>query len=318
MFMDLFWLVVGMILLIKGADWFIDGASKLAKAMKIPSLVIGLTLVSLGTSMPELSVSVTASINGLNDMSFGNIVGSNIFNTFFVIGASAIFTTLVITKSLKKYDIPCLIAIYLILILFAFVITPNMLERWESIIIFVLTIVYTAFLIIRSKNEPQPEEDQNEEKKPWYINLLNVAIGLICIIGGGTLTVDSAEVIALELGMSELLVGLTVVAVGTSLPELVTSIVAAKKGENDIAIGNAIGSCIFNVILILGLSGTIRPMGIAWSSMIDVLVMLASAAIILIMTIGKKGTIDKKKGLILLLIYVVYLAVIIMRDTGVF
>ena len=317
MFMDIFWLVVGMILLIKGADWFVDGASRLAKAMKIPSLVIGLTLVSIGTSMPELSVSVTASINGLNDMSFGNIIGSNIFNTFFVIGASAIFTTLVVTKSLKKYDIPCLIGIYLVLILFSFVITPNMLERWESIVIFVLTIVYTAFLLIRSKNEPQPEENENEEKKPWYISLFFVAIGLISIVGGGTLTVDSAEVIALELGMSELLVGLTVVAVGTSLPELVTSIVAAKKGENDIAVGNALGSCIFNVILILGLSGTIRPMGIAWSSMIDVLVMLASAVIILIMSIGK-GTIDKKKGLILILIYVVYLAVIIMRDTGVF
>lgn len=317
MFMDMFWLVVGMILLIKGADWFVDGASRLAKAMKIPPLVIGLTLVSIGTSMPEFSVSVTASINGLNDMSFGNIIGSNIFNTFFVIGASAFFATLVVTKSLKKYDIPCLIGIYLLLMLFAFVITPNMLERWESIVIFVLTFIYTAFLLIRSKNEPQPEEDKND-KKPWYISLFFVAIGLISIVGGGTLTVDSAEMIALELGMSELLVGLTVVAIGTSLPELVTSIVAAKKGENDIAVGNALGSCIFNVILILGLSGIIRPMGVAWSSMIDMVVMLASAVIILLMAIGKKDTIDKKKGLILILIYVVYLAIIIMRDTGLF
>lgn len=314
MFWDVVLLIVGMALLIKGADWFVDGASKIARAMKIPSLIIGLTLVSIGTSAPEFSVSVTAAIRGENDISFGNIIGSNIFNTFFVIGASALFTTLVVSKNMKKYDLPILIAIYLLLFLFAFAITPNIVSRWEAIIIFLLTIAYTVFLIIRSKNEEPVEEIENKTK--WYMNVLFLALGLAGIILGGDLVVDSASNIAKELGMSELLVGLTIVAVGTSLPELVTSMVAAKKGENDIAVGNAIGSCIFNVILILGVSGIILPVSVAWSSMLDVIVMLVSGVTIIVMTL-KSNKIEKTKGIILILMYIAYLTYIIIRELGV-
>ena len=314
MFWDVVLLIVGMALLIKGADWFVDGASKIARAMKIPSLIIGLTLVSIGTSAPEFSVSVTAAIRGENDISFGNIIGSNIFNTFLVIGASALFTTLVVSKNMKKYDLPILIAIYLLLFLFAFAITPNIVSRWESIIIFLLTIVYTVFLIIRSKNEEPVEEIENKTK--WYMNVLFLVLGLAGIILGGDLVVDSASNIAKELGMSELLVGLTIVAVGTSLPELVTSMVAAKKGENDIAVGNAIGSCIFNVILILGVSGIILPVSVAWSSMLDVIVMLVSGVTIIVMTL-KSNKIEKIKGIILILMYIAYLTYIIIRELGV-
>ena len=308
-------LIVGMVLLIKGADFFVDGASRVARALKIPSLIVGLTLVSIGTSAPELSVSIQSSIKGLNDMSFGNVIGSNIFNTFVVIGVSALFTPLVVSKNMKKYDLPILMGIYLVLMLFGFVIGPNEVTSIESIIIFALFFVYNGFLIIRSKNEPQDEEKEEKPRK-WYINLLFIVVGLAGIIFGGDFVVDSASEIALALGMSELLVGLTIVAVGTSLPELVTSIVAAKKGENDIAVGNAIGSCIFNVILILGLAGIISPYAIEWSGLIDLFAMLASAVIILIMSIsGEK--IGKGKGTILIIIYAFYLTYIILRNMGI-
>ena len=261
-YLSILYLVGGMILLIKGADFFVEGASKIAKMMKIPSLVIGLTLVSIGTSAPEFAVSLTASLQGANDLSFGNIVGSNIFNTFVVIGVSSIFTPLVVTKNMQKYDLPILFGIYLLLALFGFVVTPGVINVIEAIILFSLTIIYTVFLIVREKKNNDNEEVKEEKKRPWWLNLISVGIGLAGIIIGGDLVVDGAKDVALKLGMSEMLIGLTIVAVGTSLPELVTSIVAARKGENDIAVGNAIGSCIFNVVLILGFCSILEPANI--------------------------------------------------------
>lgn len=306
-------IIVGMVLLIKGADWFVEGASSIAKAMKIPSLVIGLTLVSIGTSMPEFSVSLTSSIKGLNDMSFGNIIGSNIFNTLVVIGVSAILTPLVVSKQMKKYDLPILMGIYLLLMLFSFVTSPLVINLWESIIIFSLTIAYTAFLIIRSKKEMKEEKEELKKQRKWYINLLLVAIGLAGIIFGGNIVVDNASKFAYAIGMSELLVGLTIVAVGTSLPELVTSVVAAKKGENDIAIGNAIGSCIFNVILILGFCSIIQPATVAWSSLLDVVVMLISVIMLFIFSF-KTLKVNRWQGITMACMYVVYLVFIIIRN----
>lgn len=306
-------IIVGMVLLIKGADWFVEGASSIAKAMKIPSLVIGLTLVSIGTSMPEFSVSLTSSIKGLNDMSFGNIIGSNIFNTFVVIGVSAILTPLVVSKQMKKYDLPILMGIYLLLMLFSFVTSPLVINLWESIIIFSLTIAYTAFLIIRSKKEMKEEKEELKKQRKWYINLLLVAIGLAGIIFGGNIVVDNASKFAYAIGMRELLVGLTIVAVGTSLPELVTSVVAAKKGENDIAIGNAIGSSIFNVILILGFCSIIQPATVAWSSLLDVVVMLISAVVIFLFSF-KTLKVNRWQGITMACMYVVYLVFIIIRN----
>ena len=306
-------IIVGMVLLIKGADWFVEGASSIAKAMKIPSLVIGLTLVSVGTSMPEFSVSLTSSIKGLNDMSFGNIFGSNIFNTLVVIGVSAILTPLVVSKQMKKYDLPILMGIYLLLMLFSFVTSPLVINLWESIIIFSLTIAYTAFLIIRSKKEMKEEKEESKKQRKWYINLLLVAIGLAGIIFGGNIVVDNASKFAYAIGMSELLVGLTIVAVGTSLPELVTSVVAAKKGENDIAIGNAIGSCIFNVILILGFCSIIQPATVAWSSLLDVVVMLISAVVIFLFSF-KTLKVNRWQGIVKIIMYAAYLTYIILRN----
>lgn len=312
MILNIILLIIGMVLLIKGADFFVSGASKVAKALKIPSLIIGLTLVSIGTSAPELSVSITASLQGKNDMSFGNVIGSNIFNTFVVIGCSALFTPLVLDKKMKKYDIPILIAIYLLIILFGFVITPFVISFVESLIVFLCTIAYTVFLIMRSKNDISEEKEEKTGK--WYINVLLIIIGLAGIIAGGNFVVDSASYIATKLGMDEILVGLTIVAVGTSLPELVTSVVASKKRENDIAIGNAIGSCIFNIILILGLSGIISPVTLTMISLVDVLVMLFSIVMIVILSL-KKDKIGKAGGIILIILYVIYLAYIIYRNT---
>ena len=310
-------LIIGMVLMIKGADEFVEGASTLAKKLRIPSLVIGLTLVSIGTSMPELSVSITASIKGNNDISFGNVIGSNVFNTFLVIGSAAIFTPLLIDKNMKKFDLPILMLVYGVLALFSFVVTPQIIQTWEAIIIFALTFIYTAFLLLRSKNEIKNEEVDLEELKQIKTssNVFLLLCGLAGVVGGGTLVVDNAAIIAKALGMSELLVGLTVVAIGTSLPELVTSIVAAKKGENDIAVGNAVGSSLFNVVLILGLSATIIPMNVDLGNLVDIIVMFASAVIIFIMAFTK-GQVNKWKGILLLVIYVVYFVYIILRDYG--
>lgn len=308
-------LIAGMALLIKGADWFVEGASSIAKAMKIPSLVIGLTLVSIGTSMPEFSVSLQSSLAGKNDLSFGNVIGSNIFNTLVVVGVSAIFIPLVVSKEIKKYDLPILIGIYLLLILFGFVISSGTIEVWEAVILFSLTIIYTAFLIYRSREEIKNSKNEEAPKRKWWLNLILVAIGLAGIIFGGDLVVDNASFIATKLGMSDLLVGLTIVAVGTSLPELVTSMVAAKKGEADIAVGNAIGSSLFNIVLILGFCSIISPATVELSSLLDCLIMLASAVLVFLFSF-KSMKVNGWQGILLLGVYAAYLAYIIFRNVA--
>ena len=220
---------------------------------------------------------------------------------------------------MQQYDLPILFSIYLLLALFAFVITPGTIQVWEACILFSLTIIYTIFLILREKKETQVEEEKEEKIRPWYINLLFVAIGLAGIIVGGDFVVDGAKDVALKLGMSEMLIGLTIVAVGTSLPELVTSIVAARKCENDIAVGNAIGSCIFNVVLILGFCSILEPATIDTRplyALFDVGVMILTVVLVFIFSL-KKREINKWHGIITITLYVIYLTVIILRDTGV-
>ena len=306
-------LIVGLFLLIKGADWFVEGASSIAKALKIPSLVIGLTLVSIGTSMPEFSVSLQSSLAGLNDMGIGNVIGSNIFNTFVVIGASAIFVPLVISKEMKKYDLPILMGIYLLLILFAFVISSGVIEVWESIIIFSITVLYIGFLIFRSRQEIKNCKEEYVPTRKWWLNVILVIVGAAGIIFGGDFVVENASYIAGKLGMSDLLVGLTIVALGTSLPELVTSMVAAKKGENDIAIGNAIGSSVFNITLILGFCSIVMPAKVEISSLVDCLVMLASAVMVFVFSY-KSMKVKKWQGILMLVIYVLYVVYIVLRN----
>ena len=369
--LDWIFLIVGMVLLIKGADYFVDGSSKIAKALKIPSLIIGLTLVSMGTSAPELSVSLQAALVGSNELSFGNVVGSNIFNTFFILGVGSIFIPLVINEDMKKYDIPIIVLLYGLMLLFGFVITPYKLDLLESIIFVVLFVSYIILLIVRAKKSKQEAEENKDEltiktiiasvilgvvglfailgkvviasivcalfviilllkiKKPFgqinnklnfIINIFFSAVGLVAIIGGGTMVVDSASNIAMSLGMSETLVGLTIVAVGTSLPELVTSVVASIKKENDIAIGNVIGSNIFNILFILGVSSSISNLTISdkmslgiSESLVDLLVLLLSGVLVFVISrLGKN--IKKWQGVIFIVLYVAYIAYIIIRE----
>ena len=314
MFWDFVLLIVGMVLLIKGADFFVDGASKIAKAFHIPSLIIGLTLVSMGTSAPELSVSLNAALNNSNDISLGNVIGSNLCNSLLILGVSAAFTPLLITKEMKKYDIPIMAFIYVLLLVFGFVISPNSLDVIESVVFLIIFVAYIIFLIIRAKKENKAEEETEEaiSKGKLTLSAVLALVGLAAIIFGGDLVVDSASSIAIELGMSEALVGLTIVAVGTSLPELVTSVVAAVKKENDIALGNVIGSNIFNVLLILGLTSAISPLVISGTVLIDLIILLATGVILLLISQLFK---DMKRyhGIIFIAMYVAYLVFIIIR-----
>lgn len=317
----MFWnwvlLIVGMALLIKGADFFVDGSSGIAKKFGIPSLIIGLTLVSLGTSAPEISISINAVLDGSSDMSVGNVVGSNICNIFLILGLASIFTPLLISKDVKKYDIPIMVGLFVLLIVFSYLITPNVINWYEGLIMLLLFIGYTVFLIFRAKNENQNEEPQKNSNIVKCV--IFVILGLAAIVFGGDLVVDHARKIALDLGMSETLVSLTIVAVGTSLPELVTSVVAAIKKEGDIAIGNVIGSCIFNIILILGLASVVSPFGPSGSLAVqsavimDVIVMLfGGVSLLLISCFSKK--VDRWQGIIFLVIYVSYIIYIIVRN----
>ena len=314
LFLEILLLVVGMVLLIKGADFFVDGSSNIAKALRIPAVIIGLTLVSMGTSAPELAVSITAAIQGKNDISLGNVVGSNTFNTFLILGASAMLIPLLVDKGMKKFDIPIMLGIYALLLVFGFLITPGKLDIYESISLLVLFVGYMIFLFIRAKNDKTVEEENTEpvSKKKIIISVILTIIGLAAIIFGSDLVVDNAEKLALRFGMSQTMVGLTIVAVGTSLPELVTSVVAAIKKENDIAVGNVIGSNIFNALLILGATSTILPLNLSNDSLIDLVVLFVSGLFVFIIS-RFSNNIKKWQGVLFVLLYIAYFVYVIIR-----
>ena len=324
-FINIVLLIVGMVLLVKGADFFVDGASDIAKKLGIPSLIIGLTLVSIGTSLPEASVSINAAITNSSDLSFGNVVGSNIFNSLFIIGLCSIILPTVVSKDIMKFDIPILFIVMAVLALFSYAITPFKIDRWEAAILFIMFVCYIALAIYRALKqrkenlnlevETETLNEPKKERKTW-LSIIFTILGLAGVVGGGILTVDAAKKLALEFGMSELLVGLTIVAVGTSLPELVTSLVASKKGENDIAVGNVIGSNIFNIIFILGFSGMINPLGLNNNSYVDVIFMVLAIILIFIFAL-RKGKVNRIEGASLMIIYILYLTYTILRDTGI-
>jgi cation:H+ antiporter len=306
-------LIIGIALLIKGADLFVDGASAIARKLKVPSLIIGLTLVSIGTSMPEASISVNAALNNMNDMSISNVVGSNLFNTFAMLGISAIIFPLAFKNEVKKYDIPIMVGLYCLLLIFSFVITPFKITRLEGVIFLLLLISYISFLILRAKKYPLVEEEHKKEEINILLSICYSIIGLVTIILGGNVVVDSASKIAISLGMSETLVGLTIVAIGTSLPELVTSIVAISKKENDLSIGNAIGSNIFNIIFILGATSTISGLALSNEAIVDLTIMLSSGLILLLVAYTSKE-LKRWHGITFVLLYVSYIAFCIIRN----
>ena len=305
--MEYLWLIIGFVLLIKGADLFVDGASSVAGKLKIPSLIIGLTVVSLGTSMPEAAVSVSASLGGNNGISLGNVIGSNIFNLLMVVGISSIILPVVTDRDVLKRDMPINIAITAGLCVMLF---DGNLSRLDAAILLVLFVAY-MFLLVRSALKNRVEEPA-QKTLSWPKSILFILAGAAAIIGGGQMVVNSAKVIAAALGMGETLIGLTVVAIGTSLPELVTSIVAARKGDSGIAMGNVVGSNIFNILFILGLAGVISPMTADAAFFIDTGILIAVSAMMMIFAFTHRKT-SRAEGAISVLVYVAYTAYIIMR-----
>lgn len=305
--MEYLLLIIGFVLLVKGADFFVDGASSIAGKLKVPSLIIGLTVVSMGTSMPEAAVSISASLSGNNAISLGNVIGSNIFNLLVVVGVSSIILPIATDKDVLKRDMPVNIAITGILCL---MLLDGELSRIESGILLIIFALY-LFILIRSALKNRVEAPE-QKVLSWTKSIVYLVIGLVAIIAGGQLVVENAKIIAINLGMGETLVGLTVVALGTSLPELVTSVVAAKKGDSGIAMGNVVGSNIFNILFVLGMAGVIKPMSADAAFFIDTGILIVVSLIMLIFAYTKRKT-DRIEGSVSVLMYIVYTAYIIMR-----
>ncbi len=305
-------LIIGFVFLIKGADFFVDGASNIGKLIKIPSIIIGLTIVAFGTSAPELAVSVTSALKGNNGIAVGNVIGSNIFNLLMVLGVAALIRPIKVDKTILKRDFPFSILCTVVVLLMASDIlldkaSGNIISRTEGFILLAFFILFMFSLAKEAKNQPieiEPPASDQEETPRWWKSILLTAIGLAGIVLGGGWVVDGASAIALRLGMSEILVGVTIVAIGTSLPELVTSIVAARKGEDDIAIGNVIGSNIFNFLLILGASALINPMVLPNTIGVDLIGLLLMTLVAFLFSLNAK--ISRIEGLIFLLAYIGY------------
>ena len=300
-------LIVGFVLLVKGADFFVSGASSVAKALKVPSVIIGLTIVAMGTSAPETAVSITASLGGNNGISLGNIIGSNIFNLLMVIGISAVIIPFNSDKEILKRDMLWNIAITVLLLVLIF---DGSLSRLDGVILLAGIAAYLT-VVVRSALKNRVE-DNSDEKVSVPKAIVFILGGLAAIVFGGDLVVDNASLIAKSLGMSDTLVGLTIVAIGTSLPELVTSIVAAKKGDSGLALGNAVGSCIFNILFILGIASTIAPMTADYEIIADVCILIFVSIVTYIFARSKER-VSRLEGLLCVLIYSTYSAYIIMR-----
>lgn len=309
-------LVVGFVVLVKGADCFVEGSSNLAKALGVSTLIIGLTVVAFGTSAPECAVSAIASFKGNSDISIGNVVGSNICNLLLVLGSAGLFGNLVCKKKIIERDVMYSLMSYVVLIIMC--LSPmlmgnetGIISRTNGALLLCFLIIYVYSLVIEAKSS-RKEKQPEEKRKLTFKDIIFIVLGLVAIVGGGELVVNSAKEIAREIGISDRVIALTIVAIGTSLPELVTAVMAVKKGEHDMAIGNVIGSNIFNIFMILGLSATINPLVFNVSSFIDMLIMfVAGISIFLLLTFRKK--IDRKGSILLLSLYIAYMIFLAVR-----
>lgn len=310
-------LVIGFVLLVWGADKFVEGASALARKMGVSPLLVGLTIVAFGTSMPELAVSVTAALRGANEIAVGNVVGSNMFNLLVVAGLSAVICPLVMDKMLLRRDWP--LSIFAAVLLLVAIAPDHVIARWEGAVLLVIFAVILSRQIKAALNdraqlaaaEAEAAEEAAEMTKSPVMIWVNIVLGLACIVLGGQLAVNGATGIARMFGLSETLIGLTIVAIGTSLPELVTSIVAARKGQNEIAMGNVIGSNLFNILLILGVSAVITPIPVQATSIIDCLFLIVISVVFYLP--ARKGKLGRLPGAVMAAMYVAYTAYLIMR-----
>ena len=293
--MNIILLVLGFILLLKGADWFVDGASSIASRFGIPQLIIGLTIVAMGTSLPEAFVSITAALKSNAAITIGNVVGSNILNVGIILGITALIRPLHIQNSTIKYEMPFMMLVTLVLILQGI---NHTISRFDGIVMWLFFLGYLYYIFKMSKN--QMEETEIKKTNPLFIPL-----GLICLMVGSNFAVDAATNIAISLGVSQRFIGLTIVALGTSLPELVTSVTAARKGNADIAIGNIIGSNIFNILFVVGSSALITPVPFESHFIIDSFVAILIGLVLYLCT-KKTRVLDKKTGILLLVTYSIY------------
>ncbi len=294
-------LIAGFILLIKGSDLFVDGVSSVAKMIGIPSVIVGLTIVSMGTSAPEAAVSIAAGINGSNEIAISNLVGSNIFNILCVAGASAAIMPFAVDKVVLKRDFPVCIAIMVAAIVMCL---DGNVSRLDGVLLLLFFIAYMIYLVYDAVKRRISEESDEKLLSPVR-SAVYIVIGIAAIIAGAPIVVSAAKNIAYAFGMSETMVGFTIVAIGTSLPELIVSVVAAHKGESGIAIGNVVGSSIFNISFILGISAAANPIAVVDESMRDLLLMLGVAILAFIFCITQRK-LNRTEGIALLAIYVAY------------
>ncbi len=327
MILQIFLMLVGFALLVKGADWLVIGGSNIAKKFHIPEIVIGLTIVSIGTSMPELMVSLTSAIEGHSDMSIGNVVGSNIADLLLILGLCAIIKNLNFKKETKIFESPFALIVTILLFILAnnnLSDQVNVINRVEGVILLVLCVVFIIYNIIMAKKGEEFDGISKdlviiniEMNSPRYVvkSILFIILGIVGLKFGGDFVVNSCSEIARMLGMSEKIISLTIIAVATSLPELVTSIVATKRCEVDLAIGNIIGSCIFNILLIIGVSAVIKPISYSVSYNKDIIILIvATLFLALFPFIGKKDEMTRANGLIYLLGYIAYMAFLVVSN----
>ncbi len=317
--MDILYLVIGLILIILGANGLTDGAASIAKKLKISSLVIGLTIVGFGTSTPELSVSISSALKGSADIAIGNIVGSNIFNTLFIVGCTAMVAPIVITRNTIRREIPlCILASVVLLVCANDVLLDhapmNVISSTDGLILLCFFVIFLGYSIAISKNTNEKTAEIEIKALSWWKSITFILLGLAALIFGGQIFVNGAIGIARGLGISEAVIGVTIVAIGTSLPELATSVVAAMKKNPEIAIGNIIGSNLFNIFFILGCSATITPLFPKGISNFDYLWLVASSILLWFFGLffGKR-IIMRFEGIILILAWVVYTTWLIIR-----
>lgn len=302
MVLDIFYIVAGAVLVLWGADKMTDGAVAVAERMGIPQIIIGLTIVAMGTSMPEFCVSLVSALRGTADLAVGNVVGSNVFNAMLIVGVAAAVAPITILQSTVRRDIPFALLASALLVAMCY---DGTISRLDAAILFALFVVFMAFTIMGAKNSAP---DSSAKKKGYTMlrSLLLVAIGLACLIFGSNLFVEGARSVATSLGVSEAVVGLTIVAMGTSLPELATSVVAARKGNSGIAIGNVLGSNVFNILFILGTTGLISPMTISGITVLDLSMLIVSMGLLYLFSFTKL-TISRWEGWVLTLIFCGYI-----------
>lgn len=308
MIVNIILVITGFVLLIKGADFFVDGSSSLAAKMGIPSLIIGLTIVAMGTSAPEAAISISAAFKGSTGIAIGNIYGSNILNILIILGITACITPLKVGKTTIRYEIPYMIFITAVLAVIGYI--TGTVNRIAGAGLWILFIIYFIYLFYQAKHMDTEEDGEIKNLKGMQI-FFYIVFGMICIVFGSNVTVDGATAIAKAVGISDRVIGLTIIAFGTSLPELITSVTAARKKQADIAIGNIVGSNIFNILFVLGTASLIHDIEYSKAFVMDSVIAVLTA-VLLLLCVSKKEKLSRGSGMIMIVCYAVYLGYMLM------